>query len=218
MSLESHSRSAQATAVCKPAALAGRPIRSETIVFRELPPPQYIVYQLAPHLHNCFRLAGISQQCTSAATMCAVPVPLCMVPCPCLCTCTSLPEALVRVPVALCDLLPHVVRGSQVHRACRAAAVAERSFELPPGAPAVDFNVEEANCYCFIGNIGQLPDIKTVPNGSKVANLNVAISQGREQRPLWCVPGRGAHACRGARSSLLPTLPCAHPVTTRILL
>ena len=72
-----------------------------------------------------------------------------------------------------------------VHEA-RAPPARAYSTDLPAGAPAVEFDIEESNCFCFIGNFGLDPQVTTLASGALVANFSVAMTMGRDKRPLWC--------------------------------
>ena len=85
-----------------------------------------------------------------------------------------------------------------VHEA-RAPPARAYSTDLPAGAPAVEFDIEESNCFCFIGNFGLDPQVTTLASGALVANFSIAMSMGRDKRPLWCA----------ARHSLQASSACA---------
>jgi hypothetical protein len=63
-----------------------------------------------------------------------------------------------------------------------------------PDAPAVDFDPEEANSVCIIGNVGADPSIDVTKNGHKVTNMRIAVWQGHKKEPLWCARCTSDHS------------------------
>ena len=72
-------------------------------------------------------------------------------------------------------------------------------------APTVDFDVNEANSVCIIGNVGADPVMTNTDKGSIVGNMSIALFMGVNKGPLWC--GSAGH---------LPAL-CSPPCACRLL-